>query len=366
MRVVIDGRRLTAERTGVGRYLESLLAEWARTELPAESTVVVLRDRAGLACVPNARGLTALVAGEGLPGLLWERWALGRVPRAGDVLFAPTNLQPARWRGPSVVVLFDTLQESRPRDFPWLTRVRFGSRYRAAARLASRVIVPSVATAADVTRHYGVSSELISIVRPAHEPHFQPLAANHRDVRLARESLGIGRAPFFLFIGKRSKRRHVAETLEAFARVRERSTDALLVFVGPDGSRLPRLGDGVIVAGHVSETALRGLLASAVALVYPSEQEGFGLPVVEAMACGCPVVTLRRAALAEAGGDAALYLDEATPSALAAAMSSLLEPALRSNHAARGLDHVSRWTRADFAAAITRELRAVVRQARAA
>src|SRR4051794_23932410 len=72
MRLVIDGQRLTAERTGVGRCLESLLSDWAETGLPLAETLVVLRDRGGLARVPTVPGLQALVIGQGWPGLAWE------------------------------------------------------------------------------------------------------------------------------------------------------------------------------------------------------------------------------------------------------------------------------------------------------
>src|SRR4051812_40791722 len=94
MRLVIDGHRLTSERTGVGRCLESLLADWAETGLPLAETLVVLRDRGGLSRVPEAPGLEARVVGEGWPGLAWECLGLGRVLRPDDLLFAPANLVP--------------------------------------------------------------------------------------------------------------------------------------------------------------------------------------------------------------------------------------------------------------------------------
>ncbi len=158
-RLVIDGRRLTAQRTGVGRYLESLLSAWAHSGLPTEQARLVLHDPAGLSRVPEIAGLTVQVVGERWPGLVWERFGLGRVLGKNDLLFAPTNLVPAVWNGPTVLVLFDTLQETRPGDFSRLVRWRFGARYRQAARKADRVIVPSRATGEDVKRIYGVPED---------------------------------------------------------------------------------------------------------------------------------------------------------------------------------------------------------------
>ena len=94
-------------------------------------------------------------------------------------------------------------------------------------------------------------------------------------------------------------------------------------------------------------------MATAVGLLYPSEYEGFGLPVVEAMACGCPVVTLRRGALLESGGDAALFLDAADPDSLASAMNRLADdPAARAESVARGLAQAARFGRGEFAGAV--------------
>ncbi len=310
MRLVIDGQRLTAERTGVGRCLESLLDEWAATALPMAETLVVLRDPRGRERVPTADGLTAKVVGAGWPGLAWECLGLRRELRPDDLLFAPANLVPPNWRGQTVLVVYDTLPWSVPESFTWRARLRFGWRYRLAARRADRVIVPSEATARDVERVHGVAPDRLRVIFPGPDPAFRPLPRDSAPVQAARRALRLGDAPFFLFVGKRSRRRNVPAILDAFARHRRRHSAHRLVFVGPeDRDALPGPEAGVVRAGHVAEPTLRGLLADAVALLYPSDYEGFGLPVIEAMASGCPVVTLRNSALTEAGGDAAWYLD---------------------------------------------------------
>jgi glycosyltransferase involved in cell wall biosynthesis len=359
MRLVIDGRRLTAERTGVGRYLEGLLAEWAATGLPCAETLVVLQDPSGRSRVPEARGLGAEVVGAGWPGLAWERWGLGRRLRPGDLLFAPTNLVPSCWSGPTLLVVFDTLLEAAPDGFPRHVRWRFGRRYRRAAARADRIIVPSRSTARDVRRFFGVEDGRIGVIPPGCDPGFQPYPPDSEEVRIARRELRLGDDPFFLFVGKRSRRRNVPAILEGFARFRRDQPRHRLVFVGPGG---PTEGpEGVRFAGHVGEATLRGLLAAATALLYPSEYEGFGLPVVEAMASGCPVVTLRNSALTEAGGDAALYLESASPEAMACALHALAtDPETRAGHVARGLDHAATLSRSRCAEAVKAEIAAMV------
>ena len=157
--------------------------------------------------------------------------------------------------------------------------------------------------------------------------------------------------PYVLFVGKRSRRRNVPVLLEAFARHRRGHPTHRLVFAGPDDrGPLPGPDAGTIRAGHVPEAVLRGLMADALALVYPSDYEGFGLPIVEALASGCPVVTLRNSALTEAGGDAPWYLDAPDPEALAHALHVLAtDPRDRAGRVARGLAHVARFSRARLA-----------------
>jgi glycosyltransferase involved in cell wall biosynthesis len=284
------------------------------------------------------------------------------VLRRDDLLFAPANLVPPVWRGRTVLVIYDTLPWSLPETFPWHVRWRFGGRYRLAARRATRVLVPSYATAREVASVHGIAASRLRVVFPGPEPSFRPLPHDAREIALARRSVGLGDEPFFLFVGKRSRRRNVPAIVEAFARHRQAHPAHRLVFVGPGGGAAlpaePSSLTGIVSAGHVSEEVLRGLLADARALLYPSDHEGFGLPVIEAMASGCPVVTLRNSALTEAGGDAACYLDSAEPSILAQAMETLAsDDAIRAAHVARGLAHAALFSRSRFAAAVKDELR---------
>lgn len=357
-RLVIDGRRLSAGRTGVGRYLETLLRDWSATGWPLDETVIVLKDPAGEAWLPRDDRLARKVVGPAWPGPVWEWLGLGRILRRGDVLFAPTNLLPRSWRGPSVLVIFDTLLESVPEMFSTTTRWRFRARYRSSARRATRVIVPSEATARDVMRHYGIDPARVRTIYPSVGPEFRPRGPGDGVVVAARWALGITDASYFLFVGKRSVRRNVGAIVEGFALHRGRFPSHRLIFVGPGGGVELPPSPGILVAGHVTDDTLIGLMSGATACVYPSVYEGFGLPVVEAMACGTPAITLRNSALIESGGEAAVYIDRPEPELIARAMECLaIDAEYRTGRVSAGLRQAENFRGPAFARAVREEIR---------
>jgi glycosyltransferase involved in cell wall biosynthesis len=255
--------------------------------------------------------------------------------------------------------MHDTLQEVLPETFPWHLRWRFGLRYRQSASQATRILVLSESTRRDVSRYYQVPDDRLRVVYPAPDPSFRPQGPASEEVLEARGRVGLGSSPFFLFVGKASRRRNLPAILEALTIHLKNHPTHKLVFVGPgDFESASHDNPSIVRAGHVAESVLRGLMASAVALLYPSEYEGFGLPVVEAMASGCPVITLRRPPLVEAGGDAAWYLDHAEPEALAGAMNRLATDSdARASTVSRGLSQASRFTQRRFADEVKTEIR---------
>ncbi len=205
---------------------------------------------------------------------------------------------------------------ARGRVGAWLLRRLHGR----SLRLATRVVAISEQTKADVVRHFGVSADKIDVVYIGYvAPVSVPRAM---DVP----------TPFFLFAGVLKERKNVAGVIRAFAQSNSTHTHHLLI-AGKGGGTYEQLlrelvqslglAPRVHFLGYVRDDELAYLYHTATALVFPSYIEGFGMPVLEAMSVGLPVITSNQGALAEVAGDAALLVDPHDPSSIARAMDAL-------------------------------------------
>jgi glycosyltransferase involved in cell wall biosynthesis len=218
-------------------------------------------------------------------------------------------------------------------------------------RRAAAILTLSSHARDELRRFYPGLRTPIHVVPAAPSAIFRPLAVDPTGTVLSRHQI---RPPFLLAVGSVQPRKNLGRLVEAFADVRRRHPDTHLVIVGPSGFRASALretiaghgvGDAVRLIGYVPEDDLAALYNAAVALVYPSVYEGFGLPVVEAMACGKPVIAANTSSLPEVAGNAALLVDPFDVSALASAMERLLaDPRAADDLGTRGLAHVAQFS----------------------
>ncbi len=268
---------------------------------------------------------------------------------------------PPRLPCPAVVTVHDISYEAVPECFPLHERLWMSALVRDACRRAAHVLTVSEHSRRDLIERYGVPPGRVSVTHEAAGPEFRPLADDERRPAAAR--LGVQR-PFLLAVGNVEPRKNLARLVRCFAGLlADRRIDHDLLLVGQTGRRgsaleadLRRLApDGrVRRLGYVPRADLVALYGLADAFVYPSLYEGFGLPVLEAMACGAPVLASNTSSLPEVAGDAALLVDPRDDEALREALARLAtEPALRAGLARAGLRRAAKFSWEALAAATT-------------
>jgi len=349
--LAINAQRLLGPRAGVGRYLSELLRRWAAVDLPFTQVTLYAPATIPPDALPAEHPYRlAVVSGRGSAGA-WEHVALPRAAACAGVLFCPSYVVPLAWRGAAVVTIHDVMQEVVARTFPWYSRAYRARLYRLSARRASVVLTDSESSKRDIERIYGVPGSRVRAVALGVDPALA--AATEDDERRVRERLGL-EGPLVLFVGKFSRRRNLPTLVRAFARVRQGGArDATLVLVGSDhlGLALDELGEelglgtALCLPGHVADEDLPALYRAASVFAYPSDYEGFGLPPLEAMAAGTPVLALDNSSVAEVVGDAGVLLPAATEEGLARELERLLgDPALREHYAREGRERAKRFT----------------------
>ena len=225
-----------------------------------------------------------------------EAVALGAdLERIGPDLYHAIDLRlPGRPPCPFVVTLHDLIPWAFGGSRMWGERARFWIGRRLLKR-ADAVIAVSQATADDASRHAGVDASRIRVVPEAADPAFQPQPG-----AAERVTKQFGLTPgYLLFVGALDARKDPAALLKAWSVARQTKPDLLLVLAGDPGQQAPQQMPGARILGHVGESELIDVYSAAGCLVFPSRYEGFGLPCLEALACGCPVAAYDNSSLRE-------------------------------------------------------------------
>ena len=363
MRVGIDGGCLS-NRRGFGRFARSLLEALGRVDSPIEFVVFVDRPSRDLVRVPDrfeavtveVREAPSRAASAIGRRRLGDLLAFGRAAaRAGlDAMVFPASYSffPV-WNVDRVVVtIFDALPLIHPElVFPSRRgRLLWTLKERLAVRAADLVLTTSDASRRDLSAHYRLSEDRVGLIGAAPDPCFRP-SADGPESRAALDRHGLSSArPYLLYVGGLSPHKNLPRLIEAFAQ--SAPSDAALAIAGDFGdvfhTHVPELressarwgvSDRVTFTGFVPDDDLVYLYGRALALVQPSLLEGFGLPPVEAMACGTPVLASTTGSLPEVVGDAGLFFDPRDPASIGRAILGIFEdPADRRRLADRALE----------------------------
>lgn len=324
-RVLIDGTPLLGQRSGIGRYTAALLRELAtRPDVDVTVTAFTARGQPALrrAVPPGIRVRGGPVPARALRAL-WQRvgWPPTELLATGaDVLHATNFVLPPSRRARGVVTVHDLAFLDRP---DYLAPQQRGLPELVAHSVARAAVVctPSVTVAEQVARRLGIAAQRIVVTPLGVDRSWLGAAAPTEAQRTA-----LGLPPrYLLFVGAAQPRKGLDVLLDAHASQRGL---APLVLAGPAGwGPAPVISPRVRTVGYLAEADLRCVVAGATALVLPSRDEGFGLPVLEAMATGVPVVCSDLPALREIAGGLATLVPPGDPAALATALATVAEAA---------------------------------------
>lgn len=365
LRIAFDGRYIQDHYPGIGRYAYNLIRALAECDTGDE--LLVLYDPAAANTRFNVTELATL-PGVALHPLkdrfhfFWPRrssvaWA-GRPP---DIFHAPHCLKPSWLARPSITTVHDLIPLRFPASLPSAARrLLFRAGVWLACRNSQMILTPSEASKRDLLKTFKLPPEKVRVTPSAANESFspQPKAEVERVMQLYRLP-----SRYVLHLGGSKPHKNLTQLVDAWTELRGRiagrrlNGDVKLVLAGREDPRYPAArrrvsstgtSESVLFAGAIAEQDLSGLFSGATLFVFPSLYEGFGLPALEAMACGAPVVSSSAGALPEVVGSAALCVSPHDVPALADAIEQVLvNESLRRRLAARSLAQAARfsWSR---------------------
>ena len=338
-RVLVDATAVPADRGGVGRYVDGLISALAAGG--ADLALVCQRadaERYGR-IAPAATVVPGPAAIAHRPArLAWEQTGLPMVAQQVDaqVVHSPHYTMPLRSGRPVVVTVHDATFFTEPDLHSSVKGTFFRSATRTALRRAARVVTPSKATRDELVRVLDADATRIDVAYHGVDQQTFHVPTEAEKARV-QARLGLAGQSYIAFLGMLEPRKNVPGLIRGWVKACEgRELTPALVLAGGSGwddtidATIAEVPSHlrVLRPGYLRFTDLPGYLGGAVLVAYPSHGEGFGLPVLEAMACGAPVLTTNRLSLPEVGGDAVAYT-EPDPDSIAQNLVSLLDDADR-------------------------------------
>ena len=262
--------------------------------------------------------------------VIWFEFSLKRALRKHkvDLFWSPDGFCSLGSNVPQIATIHDLNFEHNPKDLPWIVSKYFRFFFPKFARKAKQIITVSEYSKNDIHETYGIPKEKIKVIYNGSNDAYQPIEPEEQQTirnKYADEK------PFFLFVGSLHPRKNVKRLIEAFEVVSKKNAEIRLVIVGSamwKDEKLPiskETENRIVFTGHIDSSELTKIMASALALTYVPYFEGFGIPLVEAMNCGTPILAANATCLPEVAGDAAIYCDPFNVEDIANGMFRILE-----------------------------------------
>ncbi|MGC8866237.1 MAG: glycosyltransferase family 4 protein [Bacteroidales bacterium] len=357
MRILVNTRLLLPGRLdGIGWFTHETLSRMVKSH--PEHEFIFVFDRPYHPSYIYGSNVTPLVAfppaRHPVLFLIWFEISLPRIIMRykPDLFFSPDGYISLSTQIPTLAVIHDLNFEHRPGDLPFFARNYYRFFFKRFARKAQRIATVSEFSRQDIAILYGIDHQAIDVVYNGASDSYRPLSLE--EIQHVRNNYS-GGEPYFLFVGSLHPRKNLAHLFAAFDifKTRTESKVKLLIAGGRQWwtRELQQALDGmifkkeVIFTGRVSEEMLPRITASAFALTYVSYFEGFGIPIIEAMQSGVPVITSNVTSMPEVAGDAALLADPYDPDSIATAMEKMWKDApLRQQLIEKGFERARHFT----------------------
>jgi len=352
---VLDARTATPHFPGIGRYVTNLARAMA-AQLTADEWLTILYDARhpqSWPSLPHVQTVPLDVSPFGLR----QQWVIPRLLKRlnADLYHSAYYLMPYHPGVPAVLTVYDVIPLRFPAQSTLQARLLFRWMTWLALRAARQAVAISKATRRDFIAHFRFSPQQIAAIPLAADPAFCPQGPEM--VAAVRAHYGLPEQ-FVLYLGSNKPHKNLVRLIEAWQRTMSTlHTSACLIIAGAWDDRYPEprrrvtelgLDHSVRFLGPLPETDLPALYSAATAFVFPSLYEGFGLPVLEAMACGVPVACSNTSSLPEVAGDAALTFDPLDTGAIARTLAGLItDPELRADLSVRARQRAAQfsWSR---------------------
>lgn len=337
--IVINGRFLTQPMTGVQRYAYEVTRAFdqmmASGEIDSTIYSLVLATPPNLDQYPDFKYIKVKQVGR-LKGNLWEQVSLPIYAR-NKLLFNPCNTGPILSGSHQITTIHDASVFAVPQAYSSLFRLKYKLIIKFMCKATPQIITVSQFSRNEISHYCGIPSDKITVI-PEGCDH---ILRYNEDCSIL-ERYDLGKRPFIIAVSSNSIHKNFNIILKALSLIGESEINFDVVIIGGEYKKVFKktqyhFPEYIKQVGYISDEALRCLYKNAACLIYPSFYEGFGLPPLEAMACGCPVIVSNAASLAEVCGDAALYFEPRDPNYLANQVRKLMDdPILRKELCLKG------------------------------
>jgi FkbM family methyltransferase len=349
IKIAVDGVFFQLYKTGIARVWASLLEEWATNGFTQN---IIVLDRAETA--PKIAGVWyRTIPAYDYNNTDSDRQMLQQVCEEEGVDLFISTYYTTPTNTPSVFMAYDMIPEVVGANFdePMWREKHNGIRH------ASAYITISKNTAQDLVKYFpAISSDSVTVAHCGINKTFSP--ANLQEINLFKTKYGISK-PYFILVGATTGYKNIELFLQAFSQLPTKQSFEIVITshgVLPQYEFRSFTSGSAVHVLYLSDEELRIAYAGAIALVYPSKYEGFGLPVLEALACGCPVITCPNSSIPEVAGNAAIYVDDSDVNAMADALCEVQKPSVRQGLITAGLEQAKKFSWSKMAETVSSAL----------